>query len=109
VQRRTWRRDSLEALLERMSCGGPGGIEEILSGRRSLRQMADRFLEENSSREPEEFVRRAYQVILGREADAGGLAFYSKEIAGGTPPSNTVDCLLSSSELEDRLRPLVAG
>ncbi len=108
VQRRTWRRDSLEALLERMSCGGPGGIEEIFSGRRSLRQMADRFLAENSRLEPEDFVRRAYRVILGREADADGLAFYAKEIASGIPPSNTVDCLLSSSELEDRLRPLAA-
>jgi SAM-dependent methyltransferase len=109
VRRRIWQRDSLEALLERMDLGGTGRINEILSGRRFLRQMAERFLEENSRLEPEDFVRRAYQVLLGREADADGLAFYSKEIASGTPPSNTVDCLLSSSELEDRLRPLVAG
>ena len=51
------------------------------------------------------FVRRAYRVLLGREADAGGLAFYAKEIAGGIPRSNTVDCLLASSEMEERLRP----
>ncbi len=55
--------------------------------------------------EPEAFVRRAYEVLLGREADPGGLAFYSKEIVGGVPPSNTVDCLVSSSELEEKLRP----
>jgi SAM-dependent methyltransferase len=107
VRRRAWQRDSLEALLARMK-RGVDSIDEVLSGRRSLRQMADGFLEENSCLAPEDFVRKAYLVILGREADADGLAFYSKEIANGTPRSNTADCLLSSSELEDRLRPLVA-
>jgi hypothetical protein len=67
--------------------------------------MADGFLEENSRLAPEAFVRRAYEVLLGREPDEDGLAFYSKEIASGIPPSSTVDCLLSSSELEDLLRP----
>ncbi len=109
VRRRAWQRESLEALLERLNLGGADGVDEVLSGRRSLRQLADRFLAENSRLEPEDFVRKAYRVILGREADADGLAFYAKEIASGIPPSNTVDCLLSSSELEDRLRPLAVG
>jgi SAM-dependent methyltransferase len=109
VRRRTWHRDSVEALLQRMNLGGTGDIDEILSGRRSLRRVTDAFLEESRHLEPDDFVRKAYEVILGREADPDGLAFYSKEITSGTPASNTVDCLLSSSELEDRLRPLVTG
>jgi SAM-dependent methyltransferase len=109
LRRRRWRREAVEAFLARMNLDPPAGAEEVLSGRRSLRQIANRFLEENGRLEPEAFVRRAYEVILGREADEDGLAFYSKEIASGTPPSNTVDCLLSSSELEDRLRPPDAG
>lgn len=106
---RAWRREALEALLARMDLDPVAGVEELLSGRRSLRQMAERFLEENGRLEPEAFVRRSYEVILGREADADGLAFYTKEIASGIPPSSTVDCLLSSSELEDRLRPPDSG
>ena len=58
---------------------------------------------------PETFVRQAYEIFLGREADEGGLAFYSREIASGVPRSNTIDCLLSSPELEDRLRPLAVS
>jgi hypothetical protein len=50
-------------------------------------------------------VSRAYEVLLGREADPDGLAFYAKEIASGIPASNTVDCLVSSAELEEKLRP----
>ena len=109
LRRRGWRREPLEALLARMNLDPDARAEEILSGRRTLRELADRFLEENSRLEPEAFVQRAYEVILGREADEDGLAFYSKEIASGIPPSSTVDCLLSSSELEDRLRPADAG
>ena len=109
VRPRAWRRDAVEALLARMDLDPRAAVEDIVSGRRSLRQMADGFLDENRGLEPEAFVRRAYEVFLGREADEGGLSFYSKEIASGIPPSYTIDCLLSSSELEDRLRPAVAG
>jgi SAM-dependent methyltransferase len=109
LRRRAWRREALEALLSRMNLDPRAGVEEILSGRRSLRQLADRFLEENGGLDPEAFVKRAYEVILGREADGDGLAFYSKEISGGIHRSNTIDCLLSSSELEDRLRVPDAG
>jgi SAM-dependent methyltransferase len=109
LKRRTWRREALEELLARMNVDPVVGTEAVLSGRRSLRQLAERFLEEHRGLAPEAFVRRAYEVFLGREADEDGLAFYSKEMASGIPPSSTVDCLLSSSELEDRLRPADAG
>ena len=109
LRRRGWRPEALGALLSRMNLDPRAGLEEILSGRRTLRQMAACLLEDNERLEPEAFVRRAYEVILGREPDEEGLAFYSKEIASGIPPQNTVDCLLSSPELEDRLRPADAG
>ena len=105
LRQRAWRRDALEALLARMDLDPAAEAEAVLTGRRCLRRLADRFVEKHGSMTPEGFVRRAYEVFLGREADEGGLAFYSKEIASGVPPSNTIDCLLSSSELEDRLRP----
>ena len=109
LRRRAWRRDALEALLARMNLDPAAEAEAVLSGRRSLRRLADRFIDEHGGAAPEAFVRRAYEVFLGREADEGGLAFYSREIAGGVPRSNTIDCLLSSSEMEDRLRPLEAS
>lgn len=106
LRRRSWDREALEALLARLNLDPAAAAEDVLSGRRSLRQATASFLERSGGLEPEAFVRQAYEVLLGREADADGLAFYSKEIGSGIPRSNTVDCLLSSSELEDRLRPL---
>jgi hypothetical protein len=105
VRRRAWRREALEALLSRLGVEATREAEAVLAGERSLRQLAQPFLDEQQGAAPEEFVRRAYEVLLGREADAGGLAFYAGEIEGGIPPSNTVDCLISSSELEEQLRP----
>jgi SAM-dependent methyltransferase len=109
LRRRAWRRDALEALLARMNLDPAAEAEAVLSGRRSLRRLADRFVEQHADMTPEAFVRRAYEVFLGREADDGGLATYSREIAGGVPPSNTIDCLVSSPELEDQLRPQGTG
>jgi len=103
LRRREWDRGALEAFLRRV--GAPAQIEAVLSRDRSLREVSERLLAEHGADEPEAFVRRAYEVLLGREADPGGLAFYAKEIAGGVPPSNTVDCLVSSAELEEKLRP----
>jgi SAM-dependent methyltransferase len=108
LKRRHWRRERIEALLARLELD-VSGADAILSGRSSVRQVVEGFLSKNARLKPEAFVRRAYEVLLGREADEAGLDFYSREIASGVPPSNTVDCLISSSELEDRLRPLVDG
>ncbi len=107
AQRRAWNRQALEHLLARLGADPSPEADAILLGDRSLRQLAQTFLDEHGSRPPEDFVRRAYQVILGREPDTEGLAFYSNEIARGVSPENTVDCLLSSVELEDKLRPIV--
>ena len=102
---RHWNLEALEGLLRRMGRDPRADLEAVVGGRRSLRELAERFLSEHASDPPEEFVRNAYEVLLGREADEGGLAFYAREIASGIPPSNTVDCLISSSEFEERLRP----
>lgn len=107
VRRRAWRRDAVAALLSRLGRDTAGETEAVIEGRKSLRELAEDFLQKEGRLPPEDFVRRAYEVILGREADPGGLAFYSKEIASGIPPSNTVDCFLSSAELEEKLRPEV--
>jgi len=109
VRRRRWNREALEAALARMGHDASQGARRILAGRWSLREASDKLLREGSNLDPETFVRRAYEVLLAREADVHGLAFYSKEISAGIPRSNTVDCLLGSSELEDRLRPLDAA
>ena len=106
VKRREWRRDQVEALIGRLGVDGAAeAVEAVLAGRKSPRQLAQPFLDRYGDEDPEAFVRRAYKVLLGREADPGGLSFYAKEIAGGIPRSNTVDCLLASSEMEERLRP----
>jgi SAM-dependent methyltransferase len=102
---RSWSRQTVEALVGRLGGDPSSDATAVVAGRLSLRQLAEPFLRRQEGSPPEEFVRCAYEVILGREADADGLAFYSKEISRGIPPSNTVDCLLSSAELENRLRP----
>ena len=104
VRRRSWKRDALEALMTRLAVDCEIESEAVMSGRRSLRQIAQRFIDLHAGDEPESFVRTAYEVFLGRGADAGGLAFYTKRDRGRIPRSNTVDCLLASKELEDTLR-----
>jgi SAM-dependent methyltransferase len=104
VRRRVWRRSALEAFLTRLGVDPEREVAAVSHGQRSLRQLAQRFLDAEGDSAPDEFVKRAYEVLLGRPADPSGLAFYSKEIANGIPSSNTIDCLISSAELEDQLR-----
>src|SRR5262249_58992717 len=101
--KREWRSERLRALLERMGAGAGAG-QAVMAGDRTLKELAAGFLASHEKAPASDFVRRAYEVFLGRPADASGLAFYSKEIESGIPRSNTVDCLLSSSEAEDNLR-----
>jgi len=101
--KREWRTDRLRALLQRMGAGAAEG-QAVMAGERTLKELAAEFLSGHDEIPASDFVRRAYEVFLGRPADDGGLAFYSKEIESGIPRSNTVDCLLSSSEAEDDLR-----
>jgi SAM-dependent methyltransferase len=106
---RKWNRPALEAFLSRLGTDVSTQAPAVLSGRLSLRETAAPLLSRYGEEAPEAFVSRAYQVLLGREADPDGLAFYAKEIASGIPASNTVDCLVSSAELEEKLRPETPG
>lgn len=58
----------------------------------SIRQ---RFVAED---EETTFVRKAYGVVLGRDADDAGLAYWSGRIDAGTPPLVVVDALAKSGE-----------
>jgi SAM-dependent methyltransferase len=101
--KRAWNTDRLQSLLERLGAGEESA-RAVTSGDRTLRDLATGFLSSQEAVSASDFVRRAYEVFLGRPADEGGLAFYSKEIESGIPRSNTVDCLLSSAEAEENLR-----
>jgi SAM-dependent methyltransferase len=107
VRRRAWSRERLEALLVCLGANAADQADAVLRGEKSLRALALPFLKRQKAKPADEFVRRAYAAILGREPDVEGLTFYSQEIARGVSPDNTVDCLLASAELEDRLRPHV--
>jgi SAM-dependent methyltransferase len=55
----------------------------------------------------ERFVRLCYELILGREADAGGLAYYVSLIdAHGQPRRKVLHTILQSQEFADRYRAL---
>lgn len=107
VQQRGWRLDALDSLLARLGTDAHELAEAVRGGETSLRELARPFLKRHRSEPASEFVRCAYEVILEREPDIEGLAFYSDEIARGVSRENTVDCLLASAELEDRVRPHV--
>lgn len=104
---RAWDRAALGELIGRLGGRAEDDTEAIVRGERSLRSAAAAFLRREKRSRPGDFVRRAYEVVLGREPDPAGLEFYRREIRGGVARENTVDCLLASAELEDRLRPRV--
>ncbi len=104
IRRKRWNEPALAELLRRMGVDPAVEARAVLAGQTSLRQLAERFLQKHCKEDTQSFVRRAYEVFLGRPADEGGLAFYSKEIGAGIPPSHTINCLLSSAELESKLR-----
>src|SRR5216684_1485917 len=54
----------------------------------------------------EAFVRRAYECLLGRPADADGLAHYSRALAGGDSRESILRSLTSSEEFDRRCRAL---
>jgi len=105
ARKREWNDGELAALVARLG-ESPASAEAVGRGERSLRRLADSFLERHAASPPEGFVRAAYGAVLGRDPDPDGLAFYAREIEEGVDRANTVDCLFASSELEDRLKPM---
>jgi SAM-dependent methyltransferase len=100
---RGWRQPALEDVLRKLAVPEEEA-HRVASGEISLRLAAEAFLTEKEHEEPREFVVRAYRALLGRDADTAGLAFYVDQIASGFPRSYVIDCLVSSPELEERLR-----
>lgn len=99
-----WNPEALERLASGLGLDPKKGAAEILSGASSLRALAEGFFERQRGTAAEDFVRRAYDVLLGRPADPEGLSFYSGEIIGGKPRGYVVDCLLASAEAKARYR-----
>ncbi len=55
---------------------------------------------------PETFVYQAYQDVLGRSPDAGGLKFWSDLINSGTPPDVLLSELVGSEEFGGTVAPV---
>jgi len=100
---REWRESVLAEVLGRLAATVEDG-RRVRAGETSLRELAVPFCREHENEDAGAFVARSYRAILGREADADGLAFYVAQIGSGIPRSNVIDCLISSPELEERLR-----
>lgn len=54
------------------------------------------------------FVRRTYEYILGRDADAGGLSNYVRALASGEARRQLVRTFVVSDEFEARYRPIAS-
>ncbi|MGH9366461.1 MAG: class I SAM-dependent methyltransferase [Thermoanaerobaculia bacterium] len=104
VQARAWNEAALERAVSELGLDGRQGASAVVSGRTTLRALAASFLERNRYAEAGAFVRRAYELFLGRPADAEGLSFYTGQIAGGTPRGYVLDCLIASAEAKRRFR-----
>lgn len=57
---------------------------------------------------PDHFVRLAYRFLLGREADAAGLANYVAVLGAGEARRMVVRTLITSGEFEARYKPIVS-
>ncbi len=104
VRRRAWNETALERALSDLGLAGKEAAATVVAGRRSLRELVEPFLRQNRLADPRDFVRRAYEILLGRPADTDGLSFYAGEISAGTPRGYVLDCLIASAEAKDRFR-----
>lgn len=108
VERRRWDSDAVDRLLGRLGRPSPAERGLVESGAVSLKTLSRGWLERHDFATPEDFVAAAYRAVLGRDADADGLAFYVGEIVGGLPREEMLDSLLASAELDQTLRPAVS-
>ncbi len=56
---------------------------------------------------PEDFITLQYNDFLGRDPDAGGLAFWSARLRGGENPASLIETMVSSPEFADSVAPIV--
>jgi SAM-dependent methyltransferase len=101
---RSWNGEALDALLERMGHAPAEERERVLSGKVTLRQLAEPLIARLRNEPPRRYVASLYRVLLGREPDEGGLSFYAGEIEQGIARTNAVDCLLASAEFDAKHR-----
>jgi len=103
---REWNRAALDGLLTRLGADPQQTASEVLRGRVTPRQLIEDFVSRGVDADPAEYVAEAYRLILGRPADADGLAFYAREITEGMERTNVVDCLFNSSEFDEKYFPV---
>ncbi len=104
VRRRTWNAEALDRLLARLGSGAATERDRLLSGAVELRELVEPLIARHRADPPRDYVAAVYRVLLGRDPDEGGLAYYAGEIEHGTRRSNVVDCLLASAEFDARHR-----
>ncbi len=102
---RPWDRHELDGFLTRLGVDPNTNAPEVLSGRITPRQLIETLVSRGETTDAKEYVAEAYQVILGRPADPGGLAFYAGEINEGMERTNVIDCLFNSSEFDEKYFP----
>jgi len=101
---KTWAQPQIERLFDRLHLDKGTAVEQLMSGKVSLRDLSEPFFDRVDPADPKSFVTEAYRVFLDREPDTGGLQFYSEEIAEGIDPTNIVDCLIASPEFDEKYR-----
>ncbi len=57
--------------------------------------------------DPDDFVTLQYQDFLARNPDAGGLAFWSERLRGGTDPAGLIETMATSDEFVSSVAPMV--
>jgi hypothetical protein len=81
---------------------------QVSSGARTIVQVADAFAASKEFQDTygnttdEQFVRLLYQHVLGRNADSGGLAFWTQQLAGGASRGTVAVGFTESAENKKR-------
>jgi hypothetical protein len=52
------------------------------------------------------FAMQQYRDFLGREADAGGVAYWTQQVAGGMPRASVIESFFSSPEFQGTVAPV---
>lgn len=99
-----WNEAAVGALLSRLGQTSATALADIVAGRATLRDQTRHFLREQRRAADADFVAAGFTALLGRPADAEGLAFYTQELARGGSRAYVLDCLLASAELRRCLR-----
>jgi hypothetical protein len=97
-----WRPEALKALLARMAYEPESTSRLILSGQRTIQQLADEKLRNLEPVDNGEFVRLAYRTILNREADPEGYDYQNRQLLSGKTRLEIIEALLKSDEFAEK-------